>query len=224
MRVYSPQERPFTEIRNAAVAIALIGTGQQHLGILFKTDLEGEVKLGDLAWHNDLRERNPKPHYLWIDPPISAIRALQVAVRCRQILKANQTGIPYGFSPPNDCFDQETARFLLGTTGVGLTCATFVLAVFKSAGVKLAILNTWPEKRAGDDEWVDSICESLLKDGAPAEHVEALRKNPGTRYRPEDVAGCGAADKVPSAFEVANTLGLQVIQKLLALDKPLESS
>ncbi len=222
MRVYSQEERGFNEIRNAAVAIALMGNGQQHLGILFQTDLKDEIKLADLAWHHDLRERNPKPHYLWVDPPIHTVRALQVAVRCRQVLKANRAGMPYGFSAPSDCFDDETGRWLLGDTGVGLTCATFVLAVFRYAGIDLAVLQDWPAEREGDAEWVKSICEALLQDGVSEEHVQRLQKNGGVRYRPEDVAGCAAAGTLPCSFDPATELATRILQKLLDQNKLLQ--
>jgi hypothetical protein len=137
MRVYSNQQRPLSEIRHVAVAIALVEPGQQHIGILHSGDTLDEVRLAHLAWHHALKDGRAKDAYLWIDPPIPTRRARQVAARCRQILRSNKRGIPYAFSPPNDRFDLETGDFLLGPSRVGLTCASFVLAVFDSAGIRL---------------------------------------------------------------------------------------
>src|SRR3990172_8169920 len=150
MRLYSTEQRPFADIRHVAVAIAAVEAGQQHVGILHKEEALNEVKLAHLAWHNQLKDIQPRDSYLWIDLPIPARRTRQVAARCRQILRANWRGIPYAFSPPNDCFDLETGGFLFGPSRAGLTCAAFVLAVFDAAGIRLAKYNTWPEQRTAD--------------------------------------------------------------------------
>jgi hypothetical protein len=38
MRLYSSQQRPFTDIRHVAVAIAVVQAGQNHVGILHKEE------------------------------------------------------------------------------------------------------------------------------------------------------------------------------------------
>jgi hypothetical protein len=86
MRLYSSQQRPFADIRHVALAIAVVRDGRQHVGILHKAEVIDEVKLGHLAWHNQLKDSQPKDCYLWVDPPIPTRRARQVAARCRQIL------------------------------------------------------------------------------------------------------------------------------------------
>lgn len=225
MRLYSSQQRPFAEIRHVAIAIAVVRDGQQHVGILHKEDALNEVKLGHLAWHNQLKESQPKENYLWIDPPIPGPRGRQVAARCRQILRANERrGIPYAFSPPNDCFDAQTANFLIGPSRTGLTCATFVLAVFDAAGIRLADYASWPAQRAGDDEWRQFVIKGLEDEesGASAEHVAFVRNEVGAiRYRPEDAAGCAAADQLPCPFSTAEPLSLEIVRQLQLLLKPL---
>lgn len=222
MRLYSNQQRPFADIRYVAVAIAVVRDGQQHVGVLHKEDVLNEVKLGHLAWHNQLKESQPRDCYLWVDPPIPTRRARQVAARCRQILRANVRGIPYAFSPPSDCFDVETGSFLLGPSRVGLTCATFVLAVFDAAGLRLAEYNTWPQQRAGDAEWQQFIIEQLEESGGSAEHVALVRKEIGAvRHRPEDVAGCAASDQLPCPFKIAEPLSLDILNQLRLLGKTL---
>src|SRR5688572_11502979 len=60
MRLYSNQQRSFTEIRDVAVAITVVQTGQQHVGILHKEEVLGEVRLAHLAWHNQLKDSQLK--------------------------------------------------------------------------------------------------------------------------------------------------------------------
>lgn len=223
MRVYSSQQRPFADIRHVAIAIAVVQNGHQHVGVLHKEDALNEVKLGHLAWHNQLRVSQPKDNYLWIDPPIPAPRARQVAARCRQILRANEKGgIPYAFSPPSDCFDEQTAAFLIGPSRIGLTCATFVLAVFDAAGIRLADYSDWPKQRPGDVEWQQFVIEQLELSGATAEHLGVVRNEVGAvRYRPEDTAACAAAEQLPCPFSVAEPLSLEILRQLQLIGKPL---
>lgn len=222
MRLYSNQQSPFTEIRHVAVAIAVVRPGQRHAGILHKEEVVNEVRIAHLAWHDQLKDGQPKDAYLWVDPPIPTLRARQVAARCRQILRANKRGIPYAFSPPNDCFNDESGGFLFGPTRAGLTCAAFVLAVFDSAGIRLADYNTWPKNRTGDLEWQQFVIEQLEQCGASAEHLALVEKEIGAvRYRPEDVAGCAAADKLPCPFLVAEPLSYKILNSLQAHRKPL---
>lgn len=225
MRLYSSRERPFAEIRHVAVAIAVIQPGQQHLGLLHAEGVLNEVRLAHLAWHNQLRNGLPKDAYLWIDPPIPTRRARQVAARCRQILRGNARGIPYAFSTPNDCFDLETGAFLFGPSRVGLTCASFVLAVFESAGVCLIDHTRWPQGRPGDREWQEAIIQQLVEDGAEEEHIAFIKREIGAvRYRPEDVAGCAAAEKLPCPFEIAERRSAEVLKRLELHDRPLRVS
>lgn len=223
MRLYSCQQRPFAEIRHVAIAIAVVRDCQNHVGILHKEEDLNDVKLGHLAWHLQLKESPPKDSYLWIDPPIPTPRARQVAARCRQILRANKKGgIPYAFSPPNDCFDEQTGSFLLGIARIGLTCATFVLAVFDAAGIRLADYNTWPQQRDGDAEWQKFIIEQLEGNNASADHIALIKNEVGAiRYRPEDAAGCAASDRLPCSFTVAGPLSLEILRQLQLLAKPL---
>jgi hypothetical protein len=222
VRLYSSKQRPFAEIRHIAVAIAVVEAGQQHVGILHREEILDEVRLAHLAWHNQLKDNHTKDAYLWIELPIPERRARQVAARCRQILRANLRGIPYAFSPPNDCFDSETGRFLFGPSRLGLTCSTFVLAVFDSAGIRFADYATWPQQRSGDYEWQQSIIAQLEKDGAASEHIDFIRNEIGAvRYRPEDVAGCAAADGWPCPFTVAGPLSREILKQLQLHAMPL---
>jgi hypothetical protein len=225
MRLYSVHQRPFENVRHAAIALAVVQEHQNHIGILFTDEGADEVRLGHLAWHLELRTSQPKNCYLWVDPPIPARRARQVAARCRQILRANDKGIPYAFSPPNDCFDDETGDFLLGATRKGLTCATFVLAVFDTAGIQLAKYDSWPQQRPGDAEWRQSIIEQLQNSSADAEHLAFIREETrAIRYRPEEVAGCAASDHLPCEFAIAESLSLEILNQLRRHGKALRDT
>ncbi len=211
-RVFSAVQRPYSDIPHVAVAIGKTPTpGQYHVGILHRESNSSNVLLLDLAWHCLLRNVSAGPDYFWVDLPIPARRAQNIAARCRQIWKRNGSStIPYGFSHPGDCFDNATGQYLFGATRVGLTCASFVLAVFHFAGVPLIRYETWPTERAGDREWQEHLL-SLLQGSATSDHISAIRSEIGAvRYRPLDVAG-SATQTPPVEFEVASQFAEQVL-------------
>jgi hypothetical protein len=222
-RVYAANERPFDSIRAVAVAIAAVDREQRHVGILHRDRSLGEVQLLHLAWHYDLRNSRPKPCYLWIDPPIPEARARQVAALCRRVSRSNIRGIPYAFSAPNDCFDPITAQFLLGPERRGLTCASFVLAIFDAAGLALVDHSTWPSRREADARWQQQVLAQLREVNATPEHLEAVRSEIGNvRYRPEEVAGAAASESLPAPFPDARRRADAILEKLDRLGLTLE--
>jgi hypothetical protein len=172
-----------------------------------------------LAWHFDLRHEPPSDRYLWVDPVIPEPRLVQVAAVCRLVRRENGKGrIPYGFSPPSDCLDAETGDYLFGPTRVGLTCATFVLAVFHRAGLLLVLYSSWPVNRPGDADWQRFIVEELRNNTPTAtpEHVRAVESDIGitVRYRPEEVAGACTVAPIPVSFQKAEEQGQLILARL----------
>jgi hypothetical protein len=217
--VYTAAEHPFDQLPHVAIVITCLRErkGQQHVGILHRDESTNEVRMLHLAWHHNLRNSLPKTSYAWIIPPIPARRARQVAASCRKVNRANPAGIPYAFSPASDCFDADTGGFLIGPQRYGLTCASFVLGVFHIAGVSLIQYGTWPASRDGDKEWQQQIIAQLTEDGASQEHIHAVESEVGAvRYRPEEVAGAGAANSLPVAFAEAAELAEQILERLRA--------
>jgi hypothetical protein len=123
---------------------------------------------------------------------LPAARAKAVAVVCNSVWKRNEKGlIPYALSQPNDFFDPTTGELLLGPNKVGLTCTTFVLAIFKACNINLVDFSSW-EIRQDDEEWKSFILEQLQsevdKGRATQEHIQAVRADmSGARFRPAEV-------------------------------------
>lgn len=193
--------------------IAAVGPLQRHIGLLHRH--QGQIRNLHLAWHGDLRDQPCDDNAcVWVEPKLHLSRARQVAARCRQIARANGRYVPYGFSLPTARFDPATGRFIFGPTSTGLTCATFVLAVFDFACVPLAVYGSW-QARPDDAAWQQGILELLRTHGAPPEHIAAVSAELGcVRFRPEEVAGAAAlwppAAEFSAAFEAS-----QVVLRLL---------
>ena len=218
-RLFTLYERALSSIAHAAVAIRTVDPGQRHVGVLHRDVGSDEVLLLHLAWHHDLRNQSPGKSYFWIDIPLPTRRLRQVAAICRKVWRSNGRAVPYAFSPPNDCFDQLTGRFLIGPSRFGLTCATFVLAVFEAAGLPLVQYETWPIHRAGDREWQEHVVRQLQESNPPAsaEHIVAVQGQiGGERFRPEEVAAAASVEELPVAFPTANGLSEELLRRLNA--------
>lgn len=198
------------------MAIKALDDSQRHIGILHRGSESDDVMMLELAWHHKLRNSPPSNEYLWVDPPIPNVRARQVAAFCRKVWRQNEKRIPYAFSLPNDCFDTTTGRFIGGGNMRGLTCATFVLAVFQATGLAMVEPDSWP-RRSNDAEWQQKIIELLESTDADPAHIELVREeSDNVRFRPEEVAGAAAQSPWPVAFPVAHTTAEQILKRLNA--------
>ena len=214
-RVHSPSDKPYDQINYVALAIKTVDDDQRHIGILFRDDRGRKVTFLHLAFHLQLRIEAPNPTYWWIDPAIDPRRLRHLAGICRQISAANGSDFPYGFSSPNDWFDEETLERLHGPSKIGLTCSTFILAVFRTGGLMLLDHEEWPH-RDGDEAWQRHVIGQLEEYGAPANHIAAVQKDIGAvRVRPEEVGAAAALPARPPAYQTVITEA----ERLLAILK-----
>lgn len=222
-RVFLRAERSLDNVGFVAISIFLNDVNQpeqQHIGIVYKAVDGGRNRFLHLAWHHSLKnevadEAIPRIHCVWVDIDIPERRARQVAGQCRKVWKSNGRFVPYAFSPPNDCFDAETGQFLLGSTHLGLTCATFVLAVFAAQGIHLADFDSWPP-RDDDIHWQRKMISELEGTGAPTSHIDAIQKEVGAiRLRPAEVAGSAALYPPKVHFSKAEEIGKEISGHLL---------
>jgi hypothetical protein len=220
-RVFTQADRDLSHVPFAAIAIRSVTAEQRHIGVLYRESDADGICLLHLAWHHQLRNERPGGDYLWVEVAAPRRRLRNVSAICRRILRAAAQGqqIPYAFSQPNDCFDSETGQFLLGPNRLGLTCASFVLAVFETAGLRLAQYETWPHDREGDRAWQAWIVQQLQTgpNRASDEHVAAVRSQLGNaRFRPEEVAVAATVDPLPADFNVVLPRAEQLLKRLLS--------
>jgi hypothetical protein len=213
------------EIDSSLFAVVVIGQpepGQRHIGILHRT-ADAEPNLLHLAWHCLLRNEAGIPDYmhLWTSPAVEPERLRVVAALCRRVWRKNDAGgIPYAFSHPSDSFEAATGEFLVGPARFGLTCASFVLAVFDAAGLRLVEYDTWVCDRPGDREWQEKIIAKLAG-RASQEHIDHLRNEIGAvRFRPEEVAAATTL-VLPATYAHTAALGEKIVARLEELaNKP----
>ncbi len=209
---------------NTVVGIGIaVHQSSSHIGVLYRTGEGKPANILHLAWHHQLKSDEPSLGYpCWVRPRIADERALAIAAYCRRIWKqAARQQVPYGFSAPNAFFDQSGA-LLLGPAKVGLTCASFVLAVFDGAGSPLARLEEWPGASAEDTERQRELLDQLLQtENVSADHLSAAEAEIGNvRFRPLEVAGAGTAKVLPASYVYASEMATKIKSLLDTLSAP----
>jgi hypothetical protein len=209
------------------VAIAIGGGAlgpSGHVGLLYK---DGEtVRCAHLEWHYHLKlEEGTRPGDGWVSSSLPELYAMQVAARCRRIVRANPSGLPY--APGSFGRFNAAGEYVRDEGAHGFTCATFILAVFAAADVPLVDVQSWPAR--DDDERfhrfvVEALEESLSRQrqklsllenvGSLSQaavlrprianlenHLEAVRVSPrSARFRPDEVAAAISLPSVPVSF------------------------
>jgi hypothetical protein len=198
----------------AAVGIAIHRVGL-HVGVLYRVTKSDSVRILHLGQHEGLASEEPTDSYVcWVRPSLGLDRAMAVAALCRRIWKQNQDGkIPYGFSTPSAFFD-ASGRKLKSPATVGLTCASFVLAVFAAASIPLIRPETWPVPTREDVVRQRKLLEvQIVRMGAG--HAQRVRAEIGNiRFHPLEVAGAATAEILPADYAYSSLLGKE-INKLL---------
>lgn len=200
----------------------------KHVGILFKDREKREIRLLHLAFHHLLVEGTPEPRYGWTALPSSSLvpeKARVLARLCGLLGGKYRRGSPsqlaYAFRYRGGKFDPASGDFL-SQGGHGLTCATFILAVFASHGIHLLDCEQWTS-RPGDAEWQAEMLRTLRETRPPVDprHLQAIEAEiPCARFRPEEVAAAGLAGTLPMGFQDAERVGLALVQALFNHARP----
>lgn len=187
-----------------------------HVGILYHLD-DGLVKYCHFAWYGDLRNEPPHPYYLWGNCGLDRYNKRFLASNFDVIRAANPNCIPYGIDSTGSCFD-ENKKFLPLPLGKGMTCATFILAVFASYGLPLVDAQTWPVGRVDDKEWAQGVMKALHEHHAPQAHIDAMQNDIVTvsRFRPSEVAGAIWSINSPITFAEAQILSQEIMESVRA--------
>jgi hypothetical protein len=219
MAVHQSSARPFADVRHLGVVVrAVDGIDPNepfglHSGFLYKLD-GAEPRFNHLAWHFDLRDEPASDdRYLWADTGLdegnSRVMAAWLANR-----GAHPNNIPYGIDAQGVCFDKETQQFVPPPIGKGLTCATYIKAVFSHLGFIILDEGTWPPDRPEDRSWQIAVVEALRRDGAGEDYVTAVTNDVGAkRFRPAEVVGAATLPAVswPAAFEDVAVVAASII-------------
>ena len=251
---HDPRDKSLLEIKWIALGISEPSAGQRHVGLLYRDD-SGFIMMLHLRWHhvlgsNTLSARDGKVwsrdestgvteelSCLWIAPEVEPEIAPALQQLCKVICDKyarNKRSIAYALRYEKGAFDPASGEFLT-EDGHGLTCATFVLALFASYGVQLVSGGEWIAGRdaarvAEDRVWQEMIVGELRSRlekmrkwrGIDAREIEELEAHIAAvegeigcaRFRPEEVAAAGTVSKLPAGFAHSEPVGRGIIEKL----------
>jgi hypothetical protein len=213
----------FSALDVPELAILVLRTGDGlHTGILHRD--RGRLYVLDQIWHGMLRSELIDRDYPGVIPGLEPEEINDVTATCRLIHKRRvRRGIwqdlPYAFRYSTGAGVNKDGEVILGT-GLGLTCATLVMAVFDAARVPFVDLSDWVE-RPDDGPRCRKLLQ-LMTDGIPGfappaepEHVaEVEAELPCIRFRPEEAAAVGMADRRPASFDQVERAGRWISERL----------
>ena len=173
-----------------------------HSGIVYRDSGAAPARMLHLAFHAMVRDdalADATVQYHCSFLPIDEDRAVALAGFCRRVAR-RRARVPYGVVYQGGRVAEDGTVELSGQA-VGLTCATYVLAVVESGlgeGGALLDLGTW-RSRTDDGPWHDHIVKLLRErrvsnpDLISEEHIFTVAKEKGcARFRPEEVAAAAA--------------------------------
>jgi hypothetical protein len=162
--------------------------------------------------------RTAPEDYFWTEVSLDEPNRRFLAAAARVIAEA-RGDVPYGIDMTGLLFDPETGQLTqIPADGTGLTCATFILTVFKSYGFHLVNEESWPA-RPSDADWQTRIVARLRTTGASEAHVSAMQAEIGAkRFRPEEVVAAAqvSSDHWPADFEDVKALAAAIVEQVQA--------
>lgn len=197
-----------------------------HVGFVYAANDDGARRVLHQAWHYDTRDQplsefladedTPTPR-LWIEPSLGVddqndLRTMAALVASR--IRDQQ--LPYALRRA-DAAIQRDGRVVLGSS-LGLTCATFVTALFDAVGVPLLDEETWSERNAARIA-EDNAAQGRIADWLSARHPAHARRvreaEVGcTRIRAEEVAVASGMAPHPVFFADAAVQGAALLTRL----------
>jgi len=173
-----------------AVQVSDPAVQQLHAATLYRFD--GRLMIGDVRSHLITRraEARPSESVYWVAPDLAQEEQRILAAKVDAWLDENDGRIPYSVAHPGGVIFRDDV-WVGNEPGQGLTCATFIVALFDELGIPFIDVDTW-KNRTGDAEWAARILEMLRPLMSP-EHVAAQENRLGqaVRVRPSDVTAAG---------------------------------
>ncbi len=184
-----------------------------HIGVAWR-DTDGNLRWLHLAFHHRLRNEAVPADHAWVASRIEPERLALVAAMCERVVARNGRRIPYGFRYVASRFVDD-GSLVLGPDERGLTCATFVLAIYASVGITLLHLDDWTP-RDDDRERLDELVALLREHCDDEKHIDAVAQEvKGVRFRPAEVAG-GSSEPLPCGFAQAVSAAASLVAALSA--------
>jgi hypothetical protein len=197
----------------AAAVLCRTEHGNLHMGIMYRGRGQKPEFL-HLAWDDALsRDWESDWRYLWASPEVEPERLRAMGGLCRQVWRRYQEDrrFAYALGFGGTTFD-VSGRVVLGPNARGLTCATFVLALFKYFGIELVDEPSWPVRTKDDRKFLRQVAPFTKP-----EHLAILESEVDAgcrRIRPEEVLGACAIVELPATFEATRCHAEEILSRI----------
>lgn len=200
------------------IALALFHSdlGGGHLGIIFN-EKGNQLKVMELGWHHTFYVSDIPHRSCGLAIPLALPpKAGKSVVATMRAVSRKKPKIAYGidFIASKGSFVGSVYTPPKGSDG--LTCASFVLEVLRSAAVPLIQEGTWTESDA-NRAWAADVVRILRERGADARHVDAVERGiSGLRLVPFELAAAASlpVEQRPASYpdvqQKANELRTQL--------------
>lgn len=213
------------DIQFVAIGLELIDTfGERypHSAIIYR-DQNQLLSLLEFHFNGQIASNQSQQRFsefAWAVPNLKVDALENIAEFC-ELIRLSAPKLRYGFRFLEDSLlAQNGATVCLQGTSVGLTCATFVLAIFKRLGINLLQLDTW-QFRDEDEKWQQRYFKVLKKNPSAYNHtaqsiaqVQQELISPCARYKPQEVFASGMTEKCKLDFDTAQLLGIRIWEGL----------
>jgi hypothetical protein len=210
-----------------AVSVGHCNKGYLHNKLLY--NFNNSVREIHLGWHHCFlhSEIKSSESYIWKVPNLPKSRLRSIVAKCILVsenqLQSDKKPLPYaiGYYSGRE-FNQEGV-YTDDESGIeyGMTCATFILTLFKSVGVNLLDWQNWIVRKE-DKAWFDYILyhleEGYKNDKVSKKHLDNVKNEVNcSRFRPEEVFGSLFCSNTPSSFECSSSFGYEVKSFIISL-------
>lgn len=192
-----------------------------HAGIFFR-DGSGDILLLDIDFNGKISAARPDGRkgrkYAWAVPQFPVLQLQQIAAYCER-LATREPNVGYSFQFIDTTMLVEAGHDITLDEANGLTCATFVLAVFQSNYMPLVDLGSW-SSRPADKQWQNEVLEYMKQNshryyGITDERIANAQLVIGClRYRPEEVLGACRVGSHPTQMAPAVEASVESLEWL----------
>jgi hypothetical protein len=213
-----PNKKAFDLVEDVGIVIRTLGPARQvHIGMLYKIGATSALNL-NLRDHLDLRNEAPTDSYCWMQIQLDDINRRVLASLCALIAKRGQA-VPYGFTYNGQYFT-EAGEYVHRDLGHGLTCATFVMALFETYSIPVLLTSEWTVADLEDQGWQAQRVQQIAVNRGDF-IASAIRNYVGhPRYKPEHVAGGAVDQNRPLGLAKATKVGRRILRDLEKMGRP----
>jgi hypothetical protein len=194
------------------IAVAINGRNREpHCGLVYTT-ATGTIQLCDMQFEHQLGVGPPPSFYFWAKVSLDDEQEIaQIAEFIEFVIEQhNRYPLAYSFLYSPNGFD-VTGRI---RSGVGVTCATFIVNLFERFKLHLVDLTTWKRRPKQDAAFRHRIIEYARSAGRMQLVRRLSAEHPSFRLKPWEVYGSVTHRRYPVRFCQATKLA-KIVSKLI---------